>query len=285
MSNRIKGTTSLIGLLGSPIRHSRSPHMQNSAFKKLGLDYVYLAFNIEDGDIKKGIDAMKTLKVKGFNVTMPHKQKVVELLDEVTQDSRIMGSVNTVLNDNGKLIGYNTDGKAFVKAIEAYNIEYKDKKVVMVGAGGAARAIAIQLAFDGVGEIVIMNRNFNKAQEIIETINSNIPNYKARVVELDELCLKRELIDSSILINCTSLGMGASLDQSIISNSETLHKNLFVADIIYDPLKTKLLTQAEEVGCKIMNGIDMMTYQGALAFKIWTGEDMPIEYIKEVLIS
>lgn len=285
MNNRIQGTTGLTGLIGYPLKHSRSPHMHNSAFQKLGLDYVYLAFEVEDGGIQEGLNAMKTFNAKGFNVTMPHKQKVVELLDDVSDDAKIIGSVNTVKNEKGKLTGYNTDGRGLVKAIEESGVDYKGKKIVMLGSGGAARAVAIQLAFDGAAEIVMANRTLSKAEEIMKTINEKIPTSKGKAIEMDEAKIKEELKDASILINCTPIGMKSTIDQSPINNVDTFHKGLFVVDIIYDPLKTKFISIAEEAGCKTMNGIDMMIYQGALAFKIWTGEDMPIEYVKEVLFK
>ena len=285
MTNRIQGTTILTGLLGFPLKHSRSPHMHNSAFEKLELDYAYLAFEVEEGFLEEGLNAMKTFNAKGFNVTMPHKEKVIEFLDEVSEDAKIIGSVNTVLNDNGKLIGYNTDGRGFVKALEESNVEYKGKKIVMVGAGGAAKAVAVQLAFDGAKEVVIMNRTLSKAEDIMNSINGNIPTSGARALEFDEVILKEELKDSAILVNCTPIGMKNTIEQCIVSNKDTLHKDLFVADIIYDPLQTKLMSTAEELGCKTMNGINMMIYQGALAFRIWTGEEMPIKYIKDVLFQ
>lgn len=162
MKNRIKGTTSLLGIIGSPVKHSKSPNMHNPSFEKLGLDYVYMAFDIADGAIKQGIEAMKTLNAKGFNITMPHKEKVMEFLDEISEDAKIIGSVNTVVNHEGKLIGYNTDGRGFVKSLKEEKIDFNDKKVVIIGAGGACRAIAIQLALDGAGEIVIFNRTLKE---------------------------------------------------------------------------------------------------------------------------
>lgn len=284
-NNFIQGTTGLTGLIGYPLKHSLSPSMHNSAFRKLGLDLVYLAFEIEDGSLQDGLNAMRTLNVKGFNVTMPHKQKIVQLLDGVSDDAKIIESVNTVKNENGKLIGYNTDGKGLVKALEESGIAYKGKKVVILGAGGAARAIAIQLAFDGAAQIVMANRTIIKAKMIINTINEKIPTSKGKAIEMDEEIIKEELKDASILINCTSIGMKSTIDQSPISNVDTFNKDVFVVDIIYDPLKTKFMSMAEEVGCKTMNGIDMLIYQGDLSFNIWTGEDMPIEYIKEVLFK
>ncbi|MEA4849733.1 MAG: shikimate dehydrogenase [Clostridiaceae bacterium] len=280
MANKIKGTTSLAGLLGYPVKHSKSPQMHNTAFEALNLDCVYMAFEVEDGHIKEAVDALKVLNAIGFNVTMPHKNKVVELLDEVSENVKIIGSVNTVKNEKGKLIGYNTDGMGFIKALQEAGVDFRDKKIVMAGAGGAARAVAIQLAFDGAGEVVIFNRTLSSAEKIVNTINSNIPSCRGRALEINEAVLKEELKDAAVLVNCTSLGMKNSIDQSIVSAPETLHKGLFVADIIYDPSKTKLLSIAEEAGCKTMNGLGMLIWQGAIAFKIWTGQDMPVDLIK-----
>lgn len=281
MTNRIQGTTQLTGLLGYPIKHSKSPNMHNTAFEKLGLDYVYLAFDIENGSLSQGIDAMKTLNARGFNITMPHKEKVIDFLDEISHDAKIIGSVNTVLNNNGKLIGYNTDGRGLVKAIDQVNANFRGKKVVVIGAGGAGKAVAVQLAFEGAKEVVVMNRTLANAEKVRDRISEHIPKSKARALPLDEELLKEELKDAVLLVQCTPVGMKDTRDQSLVSNMDTLDKDLLVVDIIYDPKKTKLLSIAEEVGCRTMNGIGMMIYQGALAFKIWTGEDMPIDYADE----
>ncbi|WP_313163772.1 shikimate dehydrogenase [Sedimentibacter sp.] len=281
MANRIQATTKLVGLLGYPVKHSMSPHMHNTAFDALGLDYVYMAFEVREGQIKDSLDAIRILNAEGCNVTMPHKKSVMEYLDEISEDAKIIGSVNTVKNNNGKLIGYNTDGIGFIKALEENSVEYTDKKIIITGAGGAARAVATQLAFEGAREIVIFNRTFSAAEEITENINKNIPGCKGRAFELKEQELRKELKDASILVNCTSLGMKETIDQAIISSSDVLHKNLFVADIIYDPTKTMLLKMAEEAGCRYMNGLMMVMWQGAVAFKIWTGKDMPVDLIKK----
>lgn len=285
MANRIQGTTTLVGLLGYPLKHSRSPHMHNTAFEVLGLDHVYMAFEVKEGYIKEGLDAIRILNAEGCNVTMPHKKKVLEYLDEISDDAKIIGSVNTVKNNNGKLTGYNTDGRGFIKALEENNVEYKSKKIVLAGAGGAARAVATQLAYEGAKELVLFNRTLSAAEEIIENINKNIPECKGRALELKEEELRKEIQDSSILVNCTSLGMKATVDQAIVSSSDALHKDLFVADIVYDPPKTKLLEIADEAGCRYMNGLMMMIWQGAIAFKIWTGKDMPVDLIKKEIFG
>lgn len=274
-----------MGIIGSPVKHSKSPEMHNLSFEKLGLDYVYMAFDIEDGSIKEGVEAMRTLDVKGFNVTMPLKEKIIEFLDEISRDAKIIASVNTVVNNNGKLIGYNTDGRGFVKALEEEGVNFIDEKIVIIGGGGACRSIAIQLALRGAGEIVICNRTLKKGEDIVNTINKEIRDVKARAFKLDEKILKEELKNAKILVNTSSIGMKDSIDKSPIRDRNTFHKDLFVADIIYDPLKTEFLSQAEKAGCRTMNGINMLLHQGALAFNIWTGKDMPLEYIKDVLLD
>lgn len=277
---KIKGTTGLIGLLGNPVEYSKSPKMHNLAFEKLELDYSYMAFDIEKNSIKEAVEAMRTLNVRGFNLTMPLKEVVMEYLDQIDLSAKLIGSVNTVLNKGGKLIGFNTDGMGFIKSLDNRKVEYRDKKILILGAGGAAKAIGVELGLKGAGEIVIMNRSLNSAKEIEATINKNIEKTKARSLALDEKVLKEELKDTSILINTTSLGMGTTYNKSIIENKNTFHKHLFVSDVIYYPMKTKFLSMAEAKGCQIMNGLDMLIYQGALAFKIWTEIDMPKSVIE-----
>ena len=285
MANRIQGTTTLLGLLGYPVKHSKSPQMHNTAFEALGLDHVYMAFEVKEGFIKEGLDALKTLNAVGANITMPLKTEVLEYLDDISEDAMIIGSVNTIKIEDGKIKGYNTDGRGFVKALQERGVDFKGKKIVIAGAGGAARAVATQLAFDGAGEIVIINRTLNTAREIIDNISKHITSCKARALEMDRDILIDEIHDAAVLVNCTSLGMEATIDQAIISSSEALHKDLFVADIIYDPEKTKLLKMAEEAGCNYMNGLGMIIWQGAIAFKIWTGQEMPVDLIKNEIFG
>lgn len=286
MANRIQGTTTLMGLIGYPLKHSKSPRMHNAAFKALSLDYVYMAFEVQDGKIKEALDALKVLGAKGGNITMPHKTKVIEYLDDISPDAKIIGSVNTIkIDEEGKVTGYNTDGKGFVKALEENGVDFKGKKIVLAGAGGAAKAVATQLAYDGAGEIVIFNRTLEKAKMITDNINKNIPTCQARAVVMDEAKLVEEIQDAAVLVNCTCLGMKATIDQTIISSPDQLPKGIFVSDIIYEPDQTKLLKIAEEAGVKHMNGLMMLIWQGAIAFKIWTGMDMPVDLVKKELLD
>lgn len=280
MNHWITGRTKLIGLLGYPISHSLSPTMHNAAFAYLGLDYAYLTFDTKEDNLADVVTAMRVLNVRGFNVTMPNKKNVMQLLDEVTPEARMIGSVNTVLHENGRLIGYNTDGKGYVHDLVEKGIFVTGKRIVMAGAGGAARSVAIQLAVDGAAEIVILNRTADKAVEICNVIRKNVSTCKAEAVELDENKLKEKLKEADIFINSTGLGMHPNEDQSVISSPDMLHQDLIVTDLIYKPSKTKLLRIAEQAGCKAINGLGMMIWQGAEAFKIWTGVDMPVDYIK-----
>ena len=263
MSNRIQGTTGLIGLIGDPLKHSRSPHMHNSAFDKLGLDYVYLCFEVPKGELKSGIEALKTFSAKGSNITFPHKQDVLKYLDDISEDAKIIGSVNTIKIDSKtkKITGYNTDGRGFIASLDELNIPFRKQKVVLVGVGGAGRAIAIQLAYEGVGELCIKELNKDLANEVKGTINKYISNVKVKILPDDEKSLKEELKDACLLVNATPLGMKGRENLCVISGPEVLHKDLFVYDIVYDPRETLLMKYAKEAGCKTTNGINIMIWQ------------------------
>lgn len=280
MNHWITGKTKLIGLLGYPISHSLSPTMHNAAFSHLGLDYAYLTFDTKEDNLADVITAMRVLNVRGFNVTMPNKKNVLPLLDEVSAEARMIGSVNTVLHENGRLIGYNTDGKGYVQSLIEKGVFVTGKKIVIAGAGGASRSVAIQLAVDGAAEVVILNRTLEKAAEICNVIQKNISTCKVEALELTEENLGQKLSEADIFINSTALGMHPLEDKSVVTDPGMLHRELIVTDLIYKPSKTKLLEIAEGAGCKVINGLGMMIWQGAAAFKIWTGVDMPVDYIK-----
>lgn len=284
MSYRITGYTRLIGLLGYPIRHSRSPHMHNSAFRHLGLDYVYLVFEVDNQNLEDAIKSMRTLDVTGFNVTMPNKQKVIPLLDELSVEAKIIGAVNTVHNKDGKLIGYNTDGKGFVDALGYEGIDPKGKTFCIVGAGGAGTAVSVQLALDGAGELRIFTRREEQRNELIQKIKEGVPEVEIKAFPLEMDILKEQCKDADVFVQTTGVGMGEAEDQSIVTDPTVFHPDLAVVDIIYSPATTRLMKMAKEAGCrKVFNGLGMMLGQGALAFNIWTGEQMPIEFVKQEL--
>jgi shikimate dehydrogenase len=296
MMKCINGRYRLTGLIGYPLKSSRSPRMHNISFSALGLEYAYLAFEIEDGHLKEALDAMKALHAQGFNVTMPHKQKVLAYLDEVDPAARMIGAVNTVYNDNGKLIGYNTDGKGFVKGLKEEGFDLAGKRVVLVGAGGAGRAVGVQVALSGIKTMTVFDVESIKVAELLETIHENIKSVEAKGDVYSEPALVEALKDADLLIDCTPLGMDKVvtnaegveenlMDQSILNTPEALRPDMFVAHIVYIPLETKIIKMAKEAGCKTMNGIPMMIWQGAEAFEIWTGEQMPVDIVKKDLFG
>ncbi|MEW9674312.1 shikimate dehydrogenase [Ammoniphilus sp. 3BR4] len=285
---RINGKTQLIGLIASPVSQSLSPTMHNMAFRKLGLNYAYMAFDVEPDQLADVITGIRALNLRGFNVSMPNKMRILPLLDELTPAAQFIGAVNTVVNENGKLIGHNTDGIGYMRSLKEAGIIYAGKKMTLLGAGGAGTAVAIQAALDGIAEISIFNRDdefFPRAIRNAEIINEQIKDRACKVTVYsleDSEKLKAEISSSDLLTNATSVGMKPE-GQSLILESSWLRPDLIVSDVIYNPGKTKLLEQAESVGCHAINGLGMMLWQGAQAFEMWTGQEMPVEYVKEQL--
>lgn len=284
----ITGHTVLTGLLGSPVSHSISPMMHNESFKQLDLDYVYLAFDVGVDGMESAVNGLRTLGVRGFNVTMPGKNIMPTLCDKLTPAAEISGAVNTVVNDNGVLTGHTTDGIGYMRAVQDAGHDIIGKKMTLLGAGGASTAIFVQAALDGVSEISIFNnrsKNFERAEKIINQLTERT-SCKVKLYDFeDESILRREIGESAILINGTSVGMAPDTDRSIITDKTMFHKDLIVSDLIYNPRETKMMRLAKEAGCQTFNGLYMLLYQGAEAFKIWTGQDMPVDIIKKKYFS
>ena len=271
-------------LLGSPVAHSKSPLMHNEAFSLLNLDYHYSALDVKSEDLASTIQGLRDSDVRGFNLTMPHKTAACQFCNSLSPAAQLIGSINTVVNDNGVFTGHATDGIGFMRAISTAGCDIKDKKMTVLGAGGAATAIFVQVALDGVSEITIFSRRgnfFSRAEKIIQDLKS----YSSSNISLydfdDETILRKEIQESALLVNATSVGMAPNTDASIITDKKMFHKDLFVADIIYNPEETKFLRLAKEAGCQTQNGLNMLLYQGAEAFKLWTGHEMPVSIIKE----
>ncbi len=287
MSN-ITGSTVLTGLLGSPVSHSISPMMHNEAFRLLGLDYVYLAFDVTEERMKAAVTGLRTLGARGFNVTMPGKNIMASLCDRLSPASEIIGAVNTVVNDGGVLTGYTTDGIGFMRAAKDAGFELVGKKMTLLGAGGAATAVLAQAAIDGLSEISVFSIHdgfFERAKRIVSRLNERT---RCRVTLYDfddESVLKREISESLILTNGTPVGMAPDTDRCIIKDPSVFHRDLIVADVIYNPRETMLLRMAREAGCRTMNGLYMLLYQGAKSFELWTGKEMPTDIIKEKYFS
>lgn len=286
MEKRITGHTELIGLIAYPIRHSSSPTMHNAAFAKLGLDYAYLAFEVDNNSLEGAVQGIRSLQLKGSNVSMPNKTVVHKYLDKISPAAEMCGAVNTIVNEDGVLTGHITDGTGYMMSLKDNGVDVIGKKMTIVGAGGAATAIEIQAALDGVAELSIFNRKddfWANAEETVRKINEKT-NCKASLYDLDDLDkLKEEIATSYLFTNATGMGMKPLEGKTYIPDKSFLRPDLIVSDVVYFPRETELLRMAKEVGCKTMNGLGMMLFQGAAAFKLWTGEDMPIEYMKEML--
>ena len=289
MDNRITGKTGLLGLIGSPVGHSGSPAMYNYSFQKLGIDYAYLAFDIKVEEVKKAIEAMKTFHMRGCNVTMPCKSEAAKYMDELSPAARIIGAVNTIVNEDGKLIGHITDGQGFIDNLRDHGVEISGKKITVFGAGGAATAIQVQAALEGAKEISIFNVKddfFERALKTAEQIKEEKPECIVNVFDIaDTDKMREELASSDILANATIVGMKPMENESIVKDVTMFHPELIVCDAVYNPMETKMLREAKEAGCKCIDGQGMLVWQGAAAFKLYTGQEMPVEEVKEIFFS
>jgi len=285
---RITGTTVLTGLLGRPVAHSISPLMHNESFQRLGLDYSYLCFDVGTEELPKVVEGLRLMGVRGWNLTMPDKNLMCKLVDRLSPAAEISGSVNTVVNENGLLVGHTTDGIGYMRSALEAGYDLRGKTMTLLGAGGAATAILVQAALDGMKEIRVFNRksaNYERVTEIAARLNRET-DCRVTVHSLpDEEGLRASIDSSQILTNATSVGMAPHTDASPIPDSSYLRKDLIVSDIIYNPRETKLLGMAKEIGAPYFNGLYMLLYQGAASFALWTGQEMPVEDIKEIYFS
>ena len=281
----ITGRTGLLALFGSPVAHSGSPAMYNYSFNKLGLDYVYVAIDVGREGLKEAVSAARLYNMRGFNLTMPCKSDVISYIDELSLPARVIGAVNTVVNDGGRLIGYNTDGIGFIKNLKAHNIGIDGKKIVVAGAGGAATAIVVQLALDGAAEINIFNKksvNFDKMVDTIARIKTEVKNVVINIHDLEDETLFTDKIKSAdILVNATAVGMKPLDNESVVKDISAFHKELVVADVVYNPIETRLLKEAKKQGCTCIDGKGMLLWQGVYAFELYTGKDMPVEEVRK----
>ena len=280
----ISGKTRLCGLIGDPVEHSMSPVMHNAAFRETGIDYLYLPFRVKKEELGKAIEGMRALNIRGLNVTIPHKVTVLQFLDGLNHLAEKIGAVNTIVNDDGTLTGYNTDASGFLQALLERGIEPEGKNVVILGAGGASRAISFILADRGA-HLVILNRllELDWATELASRISQTF-NKEVEALELNRENLKGVLGKAEILVNATSVGMSPNIDETPL-DSDLLRPDLVVYDIVYNPIKTRLLREAETAGAKTINGVDMLIWQGALAFEKWTGLKAPVELMREETIK
>ena len=274
----------LCGLIGYPLGYTVSPIMHNAAFESLGIGYLYLPFKVREEGLKRAIEGVRVLNIRGLNVTMPHKVAIIPLLDELDPLAEKIGAVNTIVNSGGILKGYNTDAEGFLKALLERSIEPEGKSIVVLGAGGASHAVSLILAQRGAN-LCILNRlqGLKRAKGLAGRISKISPR-KARALELNRENLNGVLAEADILVNTTSVGMSPSIDETLVP-AELLRPGLIVYDIVYNPVRTKLLSEAEAAGAKTIPGLEMLLRQGALAFKLWTGREAPIEVMQQAAIK
>ncbi|NMB34165.1 MAG: shikimate dehydrogenase [Clostridium sp.] len=282
---RVTGKTRLLALVGNPVEHSISPELHNSLSSFLNQDMIYIPLKVEKGDLGTVVGALKSLDFVGFNVTTPYKRDIMKFIDENTKEAILMGAVNTVKKIEGRLYGYNTDAEGFSRSFkEETGVNFKGKKVVLIGAGGVARSIAVKLAREGVEKISLVNRTTLKSIELAEVINENV-NKVVQVYNFADKTFEMAIAESDIIINTTSVGMFPDTNQIPIKLSNCFKKNHIVYDVIYNPVKTKLLKKAEKAGAKIVNGLGMLFYQGIHAYEIWTGLKLPEGELKIIFDS
>ena len=276
------GHTKMFCLIGHPVEHSMSPTMWNPALQELGLDYVYVAFDVHPDHLEKAVQSFRALDIKGINVTIPHKETIIKYLDEIDPIAEKMAAVNTIKNEEGFLKGTNTDAGGAKKSLIDAGCKISGKNVLMVGSGGVTRAISFILAED-VGRMVLTDidkeRAINLAAEVKEKTGANVEGKFS-----NENTLKQEVEKSDILINCTPIGMYPKIDESPVPK-ELLHSDLFVFDVIYNPLETKLMKDATEIGCQTLSGLDMLVNQGVLAFEWFTGKTPNSSLMKNKIID
>jgi shikimate dehydrogenase len=274
-----------MALIGSPVGHSGSPAMYNYSFQRLGLDYAYVALDIKENEVKDAIAAMRLFKMKGGNVTMPDKTEAAKYMDELSPAAQIIGAINTIVNEDGKLTGHITDGEGFVNNLKDHGIDIKGKKITVAGGGGAATAIQVQCALDGAAEITIFNKKdafFERTLATAEKIKKAVPGIVVNVYDIDDTAkMTEEIKNSDIFANATIVGMKPLDDQSVVKDLAAFRPGLVVCDAVYNPEETKMLREAKAAGCTCVGGKGMLLWQGVSAFKLFTGEDMPVEEVKE----
>lgn len=280
---KVTGQTRLVGIIGHPIAHTLSPAMHNAAFAEMGMDWCYLPFDVRSRELGVALAGLGALGCQGLNVTIPHKQAVVECMSRLSSEARLIGAVNTIEFRGKRPVGHNTDGRGFVHAFEGeWGEKLTGKRVLLLGAGGAARAIAVQLLVEGVDHLTLANRTVKKAQRLVESYRRRFARKRVMALPLQADRLAPIVREVQIIINATLLGM-RSEDRSPIP-AGLLRPGLTVCDLVYKPPMTTLLREAQSVGARTLNGVGMLLWQGVLAFKIWTGKKPPVDVMKQALL-
>ena len=282
------GKTRWAAVIASPIGHSLSPLIHNTAFKALGINATYLAFDVSERELNDAFLGLKVFKGLGFNLSMPNKQRALEYVDKISEEAQLIGAINTVVNNDGELIGHNTDGRGFIKSLASEDVSVTGRRVTVLGCGGAGLSIIVALALSSVKKITVFKRLNDSFQTVSDKLQV-IAQQTGCEIEILPFGLDERVTTaismSDILVNTTDVGMGKNASESLVKEASCLTPSLVVADIIYNPKETRLLADARENGCQTINGLGMLIYQAAEAFKLWTGQDMPVEDVKKAILE
>ncbi len=277
----INAETRLVGLMGWPVAHSVSPAMHNAAFAALGLNWAYVPLPVPPARVEDAVRGLRGLGFAGANVTVPHKQAVIKHLDELSPEAKAIGAVNTIVVREGQLVGYNTDAEGFMRALREAGYDPEGRRAVVLGAGGAARAVVYALAHAGA-RVVVLNRTPGRAQRLVRTLKPHLPpEVPVAAAALTAADLSPHLAKGHLLVNATSVGMAPHVLRSPLPGGTTIPKGLTVCDLVYNPAETTLLRQAREVGAAVISGLGMLVHQGALAFELWTGVQPPVDVMRQ----
>jgi shikimate dehydrogenase len=279
---RIGGKTRITGIIGYPLTYTISPAIHNRAFEKLGLDICYVPLVVEPKSLAKAVSGLKALNFIGFNVTMPHKEAILPLLDELSEEAKLIQAINTVVVKDNKLYGHNTDSQGFLSSLQEVGVTPAGKKIIIIGAGGAARAVAVALAKEGAEAIYIVNRTLNRAETLRELLKKNFPSISLKTLQFTEQ-LADIIKRVDIVVNATPVGMREG-ERPLIP-VESLHQGQVVCDLIYKPTETELLKASSRKGAITLGGLKMLVYQAALAFELWTKQKAPVEVMWEEAVA
>lgn len=282
--NMITGHTRIVGIFGDPVEHTLSPTMHNAGFQALGLDMAYVPFHVRAHSLKEAVEGIRAMNMKGMNITIPHKEAVLEYLDDADEHARDIGAVNSIVNRDGRLIGYNTDGPGYLLSLrEETGFTPKDKSIVILGAGGAARSIFYTVLGGKPSKVTIANRTPKRAEELAGEFTMKFRGVKIAAASLEAGPISEALRDADLLVNTTSLGMMGKSEVEL--PFETLPSTAIVSDIVYRPLETGLLLKAREHGLRTHNGVGMLVRQGAITFELWTGRKAPLEVMRRAVLE
>ncbi len=270
----------LTGVFGDPVDDNPTMVLEEAGYEALGLNYRYLTIKVLPEGLENAIQAVRTMHFRGINLTMPHKIRVIPMLDELTEAAEIIGAVNTVINDDGKLTGENTDGKGFTRSLKREGVELTDKEVMILGAGGAARAIAVECALAGARKITIVNRTESSGRELSQLISEKTRAESEYLPWAENLPIP---VTTDILINATPIGFTPNQDQRPDIDYDTIQEGMIVSDVVFDPVETEFLIEAAAHGARTFTGIGMLVQQGALNFTLWTGEEAPVDVMYDAL--